>query len=449
MQASACSAGATLGSMSPSTAGGTRTPLLPGGGGGVSDVATTVASNAATASLAASPTNNPALVAPLPAASGAPPQAPAPTGKKEEDSAGGGFRPRPPPIEVGSPRSPNPHNPNPLPADQSEDPASPITTAARGAAVGGGGGGLADGSADNTPVPTLPADPEIVGLEFSMTMNGAVAPAVTGITGGDSRLGDDKSLDLPVFPASPTPFLSGRHNRGLLTWWEKLQAEMSGTPAVEAVSVLGRNFQLDRRRKIVNTVSSIFAGLAIVIAITNQTLEQSWAKSWDDDGYRISDNGTDTVETVQLWLDASLTFITVCHIVLLVKLYLIWYHKECLLKRDYRELYTTFTSSPSFPWLICHALAVAVHAPPYLAEQGRYVRALNIFVLLRGIECLNAISHYTFVGTAGSALVAALANQQLGPFFVYKMLLFKYPILTISLSTTAGYVHDDTARMRT
>ena len=223
-------------------------------------------------------------------------------------------------------------------------------------------------------------------------------------------------MEASVLPPSPSPFLSNPRTKiEALTWWDHFFKLLHGTPAEEAVDELGRNFELDRQRKVVNTISAVLSVIAVAIVVVNHPLRT-------------------------MYLDCALSVVTMLHLMSLVKLYYVWYHKECLMKKDYRLLYPSFVASPNFYLFLLHGFAIVLHAPPVIADLHSYVRIINSFVVFRLFECLTAVSHYTLVGTAGSSLVASLAGQRLGTVFVYKMLLFKYPVTTIAVSSLAGYV---------
>eukprot|EP01064_Diplonema_japonicum_P010091 TRINITY_DN17447_c0_g1_i1.p1 TRINITY_DN17447_c0_g1~~TRINITY_DN17447_c0_g1_i1.p1 ORF type:complete len:782 (+),score=149.30 TRINITY_DN17447_c0_g1_i1:54-2399(+) len=214
-------------------------------------------------------------------------------------------------------------------------------------------------------------------------------------------------------PSSPTPFL--KPGRDLGAWFKELVPE--GSPANGAVGMLGKNFRLTRQQKRNNTISFGLAATAIATVIINTLIGS-------------------------IVLDVFLTFLTMCHLAAIIDLYLIWYKKETLLKPDYTVAYPSFFISPLCRYMIVHMLVTVIHAPPYVADfdDGKMRSYLNSVVLLRSFEALQTISHYTFVSSAGATLVAALTGEQLGPLFVYKMLLFKYPILTMASTAFGGFM---------
>ncbi|KAJ9469713.1 Small conductance calcium-activated potassium channel protein [Diplonema papillatum] len=219
------------------------------------------------------------------------------------------------------------------------------------------------------------------------------------------------------YPGSPSPFLPIRRNRtGLLSWWTKWRSQIEkNSPADEAVGLLGQNLMLAKNRKYNNTLTSMLSVLAICIVVINFIAQT-------------------------FYLDLCLSLVTVIHIVTIGKLYGNSYKRNILLKPLYGTWYPHILVSPLLPAMLLHMTLVALHVPPVAPDAWDGMRAFNAVVLLRGMDILQTIVHYTFVSSSGAMLAAALAGENIGPLFVYKMLLFKYPIVTISVTVMGGFL---------
>eukprot|EP01060_Flectonema_neradi_P007644 TRINITY_DN1535_c9_g1_i1.p1 TRINITY_DN1535_c9_g1~~TRINITY_DN1535_c9_g1_i1.p1 ORF type:complete len:746 (+),score=132.82 TRINITY_DN1535_c9_g1_i1:125-2362(+) len=221
---------------------------------------------------------------------------------------------------------------------------------------------------------------------------------------------------------TPAPFLVKMNRSRLLDWWESWKEQFAeGTAGNRAITILAASFRLANTEKFSNLVAVTLASIAIIISIINFTLQS-------------------------IILDISLSVITSIHIFTTIRLYYAWYERRVVYHCEYSKMYPTFATSPLLVTTIAHCGVILVHAPPIIAgwSDGKY-RAINAIVLLRSLEILRTITHYTFVSSTGGTLVAALAGETIGPWFVYKMLLFKHPIVTMVVSALFGFVILSTA----
>ena len=215
---------------------------------------------------------------------------------------------------------------------------------------------------------------------------------------------------------TPAPFLVKMNRNRLRDWWETWKEQFAeGTAGSKALTILAASFRLANAEKKSNIIAVTLALVAIAISVINFTLRS-------------------------IVLDICLSVVTAVHIFTTIRLYYAWYEKKIVSHCEYSKMYPTFSTSPLLMTTLAHCGLILIHAPPVIADfsEGKY-RAINAVVLLRSLEGLRTITHYTFVSSTGGALVAALAGENIGPWFIYKMLLFKHPIVTMIISALIGF----------
>eukprot|EP01064_Diplonema_japonicum_P001154 TRINITY_DN10737_c0_g1_i1.p1 TRINITY_DN10737_c0_g1~~TRINITY_DN10737_c0_g1_i1.p1 ORF type:complete len:684 (+),score=145.09 TRINITY_DN10737_c0_g1_i1:89-2140(+) len=129
----------------------------------------------------------------------------------------------------------------------------------------------------------------------------------------------------------------------------------------------------------------------------------------------------------------SLTIITLFHIGTTSLLYLAHHRRTALWKPEWhRDSFNTY----DLVTLTIEAVIISLHKLPYSTLPD----AVNLFVFVRLFTLLRTLRDMSFASSASSILVGALCNIKMDALFVYKTRLFSSPILTMTITSGAGFV---------